>query len=81
MTLHRAQGDQILCPTCVYEADNSCNFPQRPQAKTCTLYQNIEAMPALSPQEIYTIPWWRKVGRGRIALALLIGISLIIALL
>ncbi|PHJ61028.1 hypothetical protein VF04_05675 [Nostoc linckia z7] len=40
--LHRATGDGYLCDTCTYHADDSCNFPQRPYAKNCTLYQNIE---------------------------------------
>ncbi|WP_392534243.1 hypothetical protein [Nostoc sp. C117] len=40
--LHRATGDGYLCETCTYQVDDTCNFPQRPYAKDCTLYQNIE---------------------------------------
>ncbi|MGM3305622.1 hypothetical protein ACSQ6I_06440 [Anabaena sp. WFMT] len=40
--LHRANGDYYLCENCVYHQDDSCNFPQRPYAKSCTLYQNLE---------------------------------------
>lgn len=40
--LHRATGKEYLCDSCTYHADDSCNFPQRPYAKECTLYQNIE---------------------------------------
>ncbi|MTJ06360.1 zinc ribbon domain-containing protein [Anabaena sp. UHCC 0253] len=40
--LHRAQGNDNLCDSCNYHFDNTCNFPQRPYAKDCTLYQNIE---------------------------------------
>ncbi|MBE9205020.1 zinc ribbon domain-containing protein [Nostoc sp. LEGE 06077] len=39
--LHRATGDEYLCNSCTYHADDTCNFPQRPYAKECTLYQNI----------------------------------------
>lgn len=38
--LYRASGDQALCETCTYHADDSCTFPQRPHAQECTLYQN-----------------------------------------
>ncbi|MDJ0736526.1 MAG: zinc ribbon domain-containing protein [Nostocaceae cyanobacterium] len=41
--LHRATGEEYLCDSCIYHADDTCNFPQRPYAKECTLYQNIEA--------------------------------------
>lgn len=40
--LHRSRGENYLCDTCTYHADDSCNFPKRPFAKDCTLYQNIE---------------------------------------
>ncbi|MBH8572279.1 zinc ribbon domain-containing protein [Nostocaceae cyanobacterium CENA369] len=40
--LHRAKGKEYLCDSCTYHADNSCNFPQRPYAKDCTLYENLE---------------------------------------
>jgi hypothetical protein len=36
--IHRSSGEEYLCETCVYHTDDSCNYPQRPQAKTCTLY-------------------------------------------
>lgn len=41
ITLHRAT-EGYLCDTCTYHADNSCNFPQYPQAKSCTLYENLQ---------------------------------------
>lgn len=41
--LHQAAGaDQYLCDTCTYHADDTCNYPQRPYAKKCILYQNLE---------------------------------------
>lgn len=39
--LHRATGEEYLCDSCTYHADDSCTFPQRPYATECTLYQNI----------------------------------------
>jgi hypothetical protein len=38
--LHRAGSDAYLCETCVYELDDSCSFPQRPEATACTLYRD-----------------------------------------
>lgn len=40
--LHRAKGNEYLCESCTYQADDTCTFPQRPYAKECILYQNIE---------------------------------------
>ncbi|MEJ1929671.1 zinc ribbon domain-containing protein [Nostoc sp. NIES-2111] len=41
ITLHRAAKGTYLCDTCTYHADDTCTFPQRPDAKDCTLYQDI----------------------------------------
>ena len=77
--LHRAQQGTYLCDSCSYHNDDSCNFPQRPQATTCTLYQDVEQSPRMMASEIYTIPWWRKYS-GWIALGviLLISIALVV---
>ncbi len=40
--LHRAAANEYLCKTCTYHLDDSCNYPQRPLAKVCTLYENLE---------------------------------------
>lgn len=77
MALHRAKGDTPLCATCAYEADNSCNFPKRPTAMTCTLYRSVEEKPEPTRDEIYRIPWQRKYG-FRIALFTIIILSLLI---
>ncbi|MBW4659341.1 MAG: zinc ribbon domain-containing protein [Drouetiella hepatica Uher 2000/2452] len=38
--LHRSTGGEFLCETCTYHEDDTCNYPQRPYARECTLYQN-----------------------------------------
>lgn len=38
ITLYRAKQEEYLCQTCIYHEDDTCNFPQRPYAKECTLY-------------------------------------------
>ncbi|WP_017303858.1 hypothetical protein [Spirulina subsalsa] len=82
--LHQATGEAFLCETCLYHADDSCNYPQRPYARTCTLYCNstspTEDPPyRLSPQQRFRF-WCQRNG----ALLLLLGLlfmSLVIALL
>lgn len=39
--LHRSTNEEYLCDTCVYHSDDTCNFPKRPYAKECTLYEDI----------------------------------------
>jgi len=39
--LHRGNGVDYLCDSCTYHTDDSCNFPQRPYAHECTLYENF----------------------------------------
>ncbi len=43
--LHRAAHGTALCVDCLYHADDSCTFPQRPHAQTCTLYQPTNSTP------------------------------------
>lgn len=75
--LHRATGDQPLCASCAYDADDSCNFPQRPDARTCTLYQDVNAPPP-RPKVVQTLPWWRQKNWLRIALAVVIVMALLV---
>ncbi|MEO1592925.1 MAG: zinc ribbon domain-containing protein [Cyanobacteria bacterium J06632_22] len=77
MPLHRSVGSVALCETCTYHFDDTCTFPQRPQAQTCTLYHDRRSQPQ-SPT--YTIPWQRKYA-GWIALAGLLVVSLVVSLL
>lgn len=49
--LHRAGKGEYLCDTCTYHVDDSCNYPQRPTAKECTLYQNFEEYQAQKQQQ------------------------------
>ncbi|MGB3292636.1 MAG: zinc ribbon domain-containing protein [Phormidesmis sp.] len=80
MPLYRAAGDTPLCATCIYDADDSCNFPKRPTAMTCTLYQDTSVTPEPGRPTVYRIPWWRQ-HRAWIALAVLIAVSLLTVIL
>lgn len=54
ITLHRATGEASLCESCTYHADNTCTLPQRPDAKECTLYQDISQSQLDTDQYRYT---------------------------
>ncbi len=83
MTLYRATGDEPLCLTCVYDADDTCTFPKRPTAMDCTLYRD-RTQPVTPIAASYTpsfrLKVWLKRNATWIALAGLILISLAIAL-
>jgi hypothetical protein len=84
--LHRATGDGYLCDSCTYHADDTCNFPQRPHAKDCTLYQNLEESKLELQQQAYTksfgvtVKTWIKRNQGLLLLLGLLLICLLIAL-
>jgi len=85
MSLNRTKDNRILCTTCTYDVDDSCNFPKRPHATSCTLYQDIEQRASAptntaTKQPIYAVPWWRKINQLWLALGILIAISMFIAL-
>ncbi|NJK37034.1 MAG: zinc ribbon domain-containing protein [Oscillatoriales cyanobacterium RM2_1_1] len=57
--LHRATGETSLCETCLYHHDDSCNFPQRPFARECTLYRDFQAVetePLRTQQQFFRFP-------------------------
>jgi len=83
MSLNRTKGNQILCATCTYDADDSCNFPKRPNATSCTLYQDMtQANNAIntSKKPLYPVPWWQQINQIWLALGILVSISIIIAI-
>jgi Double zinc ribbon len=87
ITLHRAIGDDYLCSTCLYHADDTCDFPQRPYAKDCTLYHD-QTQPVIpnKPQvkSSYTLQstlqsWMRRYGVWMV-LGTIILVSILLAL-
>jgi hypothetical protein len=79
--LHQAERDSYLCDRCVYHEDDSCNFPQRPYAKTCTMYCDRDSfqediVPPLTGAK--ALRSWCRNNRG---LLLLLGVILLSVLL
>ncbi|OKH38938.1 hypothetical protein NIES2119_07285 [[Phormidium ambiguum] IAM M-71] len=80
--LHRATGEAPLCDTCVYHADDTCNFPHRPMAKECTLYQDISAPKMeVKPQPNQSFQFWFQRNLLWVMLLILLLISFLITLL
>lgn len=81
--LHRTEGGESLCATCLYDADDTCNFPQRPHAETCTLYRSVKAADDLAlpaPSMGQQISFWLRNHRGLMALGGLLLLSLLLVL-
>lgn len=83
ITLYRATGEDYLCKSCTYEQDDTCNYPQRPYAKECTLYNNIgqqAIVPSYIPSRSYAFKLWLKRNSGWLFLVGLLVVSIVITL-
>lgn len=79
--LYRAEGTGYLCETCTYHEDDTCNFPQRPYAKECTLYHDhLQPLVTVSPRAKKGQGLTLRGNEGWLILAGLLGVSLLIAL-
>ncbi len=81
--LHRTEGDGPLCATCVYDADDTCNFPQRPHAETCTLYRSEKTAEELAlpkPSLGQQVGFWLRNHRGLVGIVGLLLLSLALVL-
>ncbi len=79
--LHRASQEDFLCTSCLYDKDDTCNFPQRPYAKSCTLYHDhtqpiIASAPVagVSSSFLQQMMSWMK---RNVALLVLVGLGLV----
>ncbi len=82
--LYRTDGTSFLCARCSYDADNTCNFPQRPYAQECILYQDINKSRQPQKSQLNNFSWnlksWLRRHQGLLMLVALLLISLLIAL-
>jgi C4-type Zn-finger protein len=81
ITLHQSQSD-YLCKSCLYHQDDTCTFPQRPYAKTCTLYTSSENRvqpPAYRPPMSSQVGMWLRQNSGWVLLGLVAAVSMAIA--
>jgi Double zinc ribbon len=85
--LHQAEEGRYLCDSCVYHEDDSCNFPQRPYATSCTLYRDkSEPVVGELKSPLYPASFWGRFktwcrrNRGWLLLLGLIVVSVLLAL-
>ena len=84
--LYQSEDNSSLCDRCTYDRDDTCNFPQRPYAKSCTLFHDVsipiiaETVVPASTQGWRGVKNWLYRYRGVIAIALLILVSILIAI-
>ena len=83
--LHQATDGTVLCATCTYHQDNSCNYPQRPFAKDCILYVDMhqpqDPAPGFVTQSSSVtsrIQYWIN---QNLALVILVGLAILSLLL
>jgi hypothetical protein len=83
ITLHRSTDGASLCVSCVYHADDTCTFPQRPHAVECTLYTDLnkpQPTPQYQPGLGVSFRHWAQRNAVWLALVSLIFISLWLAM-
>ncbi|MBW4497362.1 MAG: zinc ribbon domain-containing protein [Oscillatoria princeps RMCB-10] len=84
--LYRSSSEEFLCDSCIYHEDGTCNFPQRPYAKTCTLYHNksqpLVELPAscYRPSLLQLVKAWCRRNPAVLILVGLGAISFLLAL-
>lgn len=82
--LYQAPQATFLCDSCLYHEDDSCNYPQRPQAKTCTMYCDRDRPPPgsenptlyQSPAGLVSFKLWCLRHRGVLIVLAIVLVSL-----
>ena len=84
--LYQSEDGNFLCDRCTYHHDDSCNYPKRPYAKTCTLFHDAaiplvpEASTPKTQLSLAGVKSWLYRHRGLVAIALLILFSVLLAI-
>jgi Double zinc ribbon len=82
--LYQAETGTYLCDRCYYHQDDSCNYPQRPYAKSCTMFHDLDTpLVAETPQKrslggIGGFKLWCSRNQGFLLIAGLFALSLIL---
>ncbi|PSB16419.1 zinc ribbon domain-containing protein [Phormidesmis priestleyi ULC007] len=81
--LYRATGIEPLCKTCIYDADDSCTYPKRPDARECTLYSDrlpVSVSPLNKSSSRFLTKGWFRQNSVWLVLVGLVILSLWLAL-
>jgi hypothetical protein len=80
--LYQADTGTYLCDRCYYDRDDSCNYPQRPYAKSCTMFHDLdtplvaETNQFKSPGGITGFKLWCNRNKGLLFIVCLIALSM-----
>lgn len=83
--LYQAGKETSLCDRCYYDRDDSCNYPQRPYAKSCIMFHDLdtplvaETTQYKSPGKIVGFKLWCSRNKGLLLIVSLIALSVILA--
>ena len=82
--LYQAEKGTYLCDRCYYHHDDTCNYPQRPYAKTCTMFHDA-SQPLTAEDTAYDSPGgitgfklWCDRNRGLLILMGIIAFSVVL---
>lgn len=84
--LYQAEKDEFLCDRCIYHEDDTCNYPQRPYAKTCTLFRDLAATLEEEEELIYIpslkskITAWCRTNQFLLGILFLLILSVILTI-
>lgn len=84
--LYQSTDNTSLCDRCTYHLDDTCNFPKRPNATSCTLFKDVAILSITEAELPHQLGWrgiknWLYRYRGLIAIALLVILSIAITLI
>ncbi len=80
--LHQAEAGTYLCDRCYYHQDDSCNYPQRPLAKTCTMFHDANIPLVAEPTQIknkdslVSLKLWCSRNKGLLIILILVIVSI-----
>jgi hypothetical protein len=85
--LYQAEKGTYLCDRCLYDRDDSCNYPQRPYANSCTMFHDVNtplvaATPSYkSPGGIVGFKLWCSRNKGLLLIVGLVVLSIVLTIL
>lgn len=84
--LYRSVAGEFLCESCTYHHDDTCNFPQRPYAESCTLYDDISQEKNFKqPGKVISfsqkMQFWLKRNATTLSIVALLFLSFLLVLL
>ena len=84
--LYQAESGTSLCDRCYYHQDDSCNYPQRPLASSCTMFHDADTplvsddSPVNNSGGVVGLKLWCDRNRGLLFVFGLLVLSVVLVL-